>query len=54
VHLKGNIAVCTDDSGKVENMVYERGCAALFLASFLGLVRMCNMLLSVGEYTVIG
>lgn len=48
VHLKGNMVINAEESGKVENAVYDRGCVALFMSSFLGLLRMCNMLITVG------
>ena len=49
VHLKGNIVVSTEEASKCDNMVKERGCVALYMASYLGLQRMVNMLLSVGK-----
>ena len=49
VHLKGNIKLQSGDSDRIAGVVRERGSVALFMASFLGLQRMVNMLLSVGE-----
>ena len=49
VHLKGNIKLQSGDSNRIASVVRERGSVALFMASFLGLQRMVNMLLSVGE-----
>ncbi|XP_076109671.1 uncharacterized protein LOC143078672 isoform X2 [Mytilus galloprovincialis] len=48
VHLKGNMVINAEESGKIENAVYDRGCVALYMSSFLGLLRMCNMLITVG------
>ncbi|XP_061162439.1 microtubule-associated protein 9-like [Saccostrea echinata] len=48
VHVKGNIMVGQDDTGKIENMVRERATAALFIAAYSGLVKMCNLLISIG------
>lgn len=50
VHLKGNMVINAEESGKIENAVYDRGCVALYMSSFLGLLRMCNMLITVGKY----
>ena len=50
VHLKGNIKLQTGDANRIASVVRERGSVALFLAAFLGLQRMVNMLLSVGKY----
>ena len=49
VHLKGNIKLQTGDANRIASVVRERGSVALFLAAFLGLQRMVNMLLSVGK-----
>lgn len=49
VHMKGNIVVGQDDNGKIESMVLERSTAALFIAAYAGLVKMCTMLLSIGK-----
>jgi hypothetical protein len=49
VHLKGNIVISETDCDRYESTVRERGAIALFIASFLGLQRMANMLLSVGR-----
>ncbi|XP_060555673.1 uncharacterized protein LOC132716418 [Ruditapes philippinarum] len=50
VHLKGNIVISETDCDRYESTVRERGTIALFIASFLGLQRMANMLLSVGVH----
>lgn len=47
VHLKGNIKLHSGDANRIASVVRERGSVALFLASFLGLHRMVNMLVSV-------
>lgn len=47
VHMKGSVVVGQNDE-KVEQMVQERSTAALFLASFTGLMKMCNLLTSIG------
>ena len=49
VHLKGNIKLQSGDADRIASVVRERGSVALFLAAFLGLQRMVNMLLSVGK-----
>ncbi|XP_062580304.1 uncharacterized protein LOC134242236 [Saccostrea cucullata] len=48
VHVKGNIMVGQDDTGKIEALVRERATAALFIAAYSGLVKMCNLLISIG------
>ena len=50
VHLKGKLKLQSGDSDRITTVVRERGSVALFLASFLGLYRMVNMLLTVGKY----
>lgn len=50
VHMKGNMIISADENEKLEAAVYDRGCVALYLSSYLGLLRMCNMLISVGMY----
>ncbi|KAK3581078.1 hypothetical protein CHS0354_033866 [Potamilus streckersoni] len=48
VHLRGNIIISQDETEKYYGVVTERGAVALYMASFLGLYRMVNMLLTVG------
>ena len=48
VHMKGNVVMAPEESGKVDLMVKERATVALFLASYHGLAKMCEMLLSLG------
>lgn len=47
VHMKGSVVVGQTDE-KIEQMVQERSTAALFVASFTGLMKMCNLLTSIG------
>ena len=47
VHMKGSV-VLGQNNGKIESMVQERSTAALFVASFCGLMKMCNLLISIG------
>lgn len=50
VHMKGSVVVGQTDE-KIEQMVQERSTAALFVASFTGLMKMCNLLTSIGTFS---
>lgn len=47
--MKGSVVVGQTDE-KIEQMVQERSTAALFVASFTGLMKMCNLLTSIGTF----
>lgn len=47
--MKGNIVISAEESNRYERRGKERGGVALYMAAYLGLQRMLNMLLSVGK-----
>jgi len=53
LNIKGNVAINADDVEKVDSIVNERRNVALYIACFLGHIKMCNTLLSIGKCTYI-